>query len=376
MGYVTVTGGKEAIYQAEQLVDYYRLKDSSGEFSHTMIYKHLRLLVDRVMSEGELYAPEYAALAVKQAEGDPYEAIFLMRSYRSTLVRSHYTLTLKTEDMRIIRRISSAFRDIPGGQILGPTRDYTHRMLRFSLRKENIDDISAFLKEFRSLPPLQDKTSPFIKVIDQMRQDGLVPAPQNQDVIEPFDITRQNIRLPAPRSARLQALTRSDAGMLSSLAYSYTRGFGANTHPTIAELRVGYVPVFIPHPYDNEISIYVGEMLLTEVETINTINSEKNSNQPLFSIGYGLCFGHNEQKAIAMSIIEHCLETPGTAPAEDEEFVLMHSDALDAGGIIFHFNLPHYVTFNATLERLEQLREQNKNTETEDPEIANYKTEV
>lgn len=94
----------------------------------------MSLLVDRVMSEAGLYAKEYAALALKQCEGSVEEAVFLLRAYRSTLKRSYDTYVADTKNMRIVRRISSAFKDIQGGQILGATYDYTHRLMHFGLK--------------------------------------------------------------------------------------------------------------------------------------------------------------------------------------------------------------------------------------------------
>ena len=35
--------------------------------------------------------------------------------------------------MKIDRRISATFKDVPGGQVLGPTFDYTHRLIDFKL---------------------------------------------------------------------------------------------------------------------------------------------------------------------------------------------------------------------------------------------------
>ena len=37
--------------------------------------------------------------------------------------------------MVVERRISAIFKDLPGGQILGPTFDYTHRLLDFELAR-------------------------------------------------------------------------------------------------------------------------------------------------------------------------------------------------------------------------------------------------
>ena len=92
--------------------------------------------VDRVMAEGSLYDRELAALAIKQAQGDLIEAAFLLRAYRTTLPRFAHSKPVETAAMRIERRVSAIFKDLPGGQVLGPTYDYTHRLLDFSLLED------------------------------------------------------------------------------------------------------------------------------------------------------------------------------------------------------------------------------------------------
>ena len=88
MGYVAVKGGTQAVLNAEELVEYFRLKGGSEPVSVRQIQDQMRLAVDRAMSEGALYAPELAALALKQSEGDSLEASFLLRAYRSTVHRA------------------------------------------------------------------------------------------------------------------------------------------------------------------------------------------------------------------------------------------------------------------------------------------------
>ena len=82
------------------------------------------------MTEGGIADRELAALALKQASGDNVEAIFLLRAYRTTLPRLAVSEPIDTAEMRLERRISAVYKDIPGGQLLGPT-DYTHRLLDF-----------------------------------------------------------------------------------------------------------------------------------------------------------------------------------------------------------------------------------------------------
>ncbi|MBP3039546.1 carbon-phosphorus lyase complex subunit PhnI [Bacillaceae bacterium Marseille-Q3522] len=356
MGYVAVTGGDKAIENATKLNKLFRLSHAEEAIDPQVIQEQMRLLIDRVMGEGGLYAPEYAAIALKQAEGDPAEASFLLRSYRSTLQRNYTSRTLETKNMRVIRRISSAFKDIPGGQMLGPTYDYTHRLLDFSLRHEN-SDIKELLEGLSmDNGDESDAELLFQKVTILLREQGLLAQTVEEKEEAPFDITRDKAKFPMTRSARLQMLARGETGAMITLAYSSMRGYGA-VHPTIAELRVGYCPVYIPHPFQEDESLYVGEIMLTEVETINSFSENEQGNIE-FMLGYGLVFGQNEAKAIAMAILERSLETKGNSPAQDEEFVLLHIDSIEAHGFVSHLKLPHYVTFQSKLDRIRQAREE------------------
>ncbi|UOK59101.1 carbon-phosphorus lyase complex subunit PhnI [Bacillus sp. OVS6] len=352
MGYVAVTGGQKAIEHASRLVDYFRLKDRGETLKTNQIEGQMRLLIDRVMGEGGLYAPEYAALALKQSEGDPAEAAFLLRAYRSTLPRNYYSLTSEPGDMRVVRRISSSFKDIPGGQLLGPTYDYTHRLLNFHLRNEDEQEIQSFLESMNLDAEDIKFEHTFQKVADLLRDQGFLSNREKKEA-EPFDITREKITFPASRSARLQSLARGETGAMTAMAYSSMRGYGV-VHPTIGELRVGHTDVHIPYPFgDEDDSLYIGEVLMTEVETINSF-TQNDEGEVEFMLGYGLTFGQNEVKAIAMAILERSLETKGTSPAQDEEFVLLHIDSIESNGFVSHLKLPHYITFQSTLDRIRQ----------------------
>src|SRR5262249_10812891 len=132
--YVAVEGGERAIANAQRLLAQERRGDPAvPELSLAQIDQQLGLAVDRVMIEASLYDRELAALAIKQACGDLIEAIFLARAYRTTLPRFGATRPIDTGGMAIRRRVSATFKDVRGGQILGATFDYTHRLLDFSL---------------------------------------------------------------------------------------------------------------------------------------------------------------------------------------------------------------------------------------------------
>lgn len=367
MGYVAVSGGTEAIVRAEELVNYFRLKGQAAPLAVAQIKEQQRLAVDRVMSEGSLYSPDIAALALKQAEGDNMEASFIVRAYRSTQPRKYTSLAIDTSKMKIIRRISGAFQDIPGGQVLGPTRDYTQRLVDFSLLAESSETIQAFL-ESMEIETAAGKKLPdtFPKVIDILRREGLLAEPEDFGG-KLYDITQEALTFPCPRSAKLQSLARGETGALMAFAYSSIRGYG-DIHPYLGELRIGYVPLYI-QPTEHSQPVYLGQILVTEAEIIAQYAEGEKGSKPQLTLGYGLCFGHNEVKAIAMGILDRTTrsKSPEKSPAEDEEFVIYHSDGIEASGFMAHWKLPHYVTFQSTLDRLrrsQQLREEEKDAES------------
>lgn len=353
MAYVAVSGGREAIEASIKLLDYYRsgtVKDIELE----AIENKMSLLVDRVMSEAGLYSKTYAALALKQCEGCVEEAVFLLRAYRSTLPRNYYTDVADTSKMRIVRRISAAFKDIPGGQILGATYDYTHRLINFEIENEDSKRLHDILQEELS-GQVPEKINPCSRVSDELKKEGLIDTCE-EDNREPYDVTENMLEFPADRSARLQTLSRADTGFISAIAYSAIRGFG-QMHPTVGELRTGYVELCVPYLYDESQSIYIGEVLITEVECFTEADD---SDKLKLADGYGAVFGRNENKAIAMAVIDRELELKGPYPAQDEEFVLIHGDSLEMNGFISHLKLPHYVTFQSKLDAVRKTRRQRR----------------
>lgn len=349
MAYVAVTGGKEAIEQSLKLLELFR--ESGEDITVSCIKENMGLLVDKIMSEAGFYSEDYAALALKQCEGSVEEAVFLLRAYRSTLSRNYYSCPVDTREMRLIRRISAAFKDIPGGQILGPTYDYSHRLLNFSLLEERPANIRRE-PEDENLSELSGEDIRCGRVTDLLRAENLL-AELPEDNTEPFDVTSSLLTFPAPRSARLQTFARSDAGFLGGVAYSSMRGYGA-VHPTVSELRCGYVEVCVPYLLDETETLCIGEILVTEVEALVPSHTETADEFDKMTLagGYGMIFGRNENKAIAMSIADASLETEGDSPSQDEEFVLTHGDCLEMSGFISHLKLPHYVTFQSKLDRV------------------------
>jgi alpha-D-ribose 1-methylphosphonate 5-triphosphate synthase subunit PhnI len=354
VGYVAVKGGAKAIDNACRLLAYQRVKGKERPLGVKQIQEQLYLLVDRVMGEGSLYAPELAALAVKQAAGDTLEAAFMIRAYRTTLPRIGFTLPHTTGRMRVFRRISAAFKDIPGGQVLGPTSDYTLRLLDFELLDETAASAESFRRAVeRELPDQTRLPDTFPKVVEILRAEGLIVDARHPEHSEgnekPFDITRESLVFPVSRSARLQGMARGETGGLLLLAYSSMRGYG-DVHPIVGELRVGYLPVVVADPYTGDVRI-AGEVKATEAEIIARYDNE--SGKPQFTIGYGLCFGQNEIKAISMAILDRAMQAKqNRSPANDQEFVLSHIDGIESMGFCNHWKLPHYVDFQSDLDRI------------------------
>jgi alpha-D-ribose 1-methylphosphonate 5-triphosphate synthase subunit PhnI len=359
MAYVAVKGGADAIDAAADLLDYLRTEqgETGTPLSLDDIAGQLRGLQSRMLSEGGLYDPTLAALAIKQAMGDPLEAAFLLRAHRSTRPRLAVTSCHDGGDMRLVRRISAAFKEVPGGQMLGATTDYALRLLRFDLADEDPAAFRATARRWLADQPDSGLPDSFPKVLASMRAEGLLP-PIDRSRRPAYDVTREPLVFPAPRSAVLATLTRGETGGLLALAYSNMRGYG-DIHPTVAELRVGYLPVTLPHPITAEPQ-EIGEVLITECEVVAMYESASEGNPPSLTLGYGCCFGHNEVKAIAMAILDRALqkgvEQGAANPSEDPEFVLLHVDGVDSMGFAAHYKMPHYVTFQSDLDRLRATR--------------------
>jgi alpha-D-ribose 1-methylphosphonate 5-triphosphate synthase subunit PhnI len=347
--YVAAKGGEKAIENAHRLLAHERRGDPSiPELSLAQIIGQLRLAVDRVMCEGSLYDRELAAVAIKQARGDLIEAIFLLRAFRATLPRFGASEPIDTGAMTLRRRISAAFKDLPGGQVLGPTFDYTHRLLDSGSEGASTNE-----------PECAQAITAMPRVTDLLAADDLIEqSSRSRPDDRVGDLTQDPLNFPAERDVRLQNLARGDEGFLLALGYSTQRGYG-RTHPFAGEIRVGEVMIELV-PQELGFPVPLGEITITECQMINQFRGSA-TEPPRFTRGYGLTFGHSERKAMAMALVDRALRARELgedikAPAQDEEFVLSHTDNVQATGFVEHLKLPHHVDFQAELGLLRQLR--------------------
>jgi len=348
MAYVAVKGGEQAIDAAHAWLAEVRRGDTDiPALTLAQIESQMGRAVDRVMAEGSVYDRELAALAIKQSQGDLVEAAFLLRAYRTTLPRLGTSEPVDTARMNAVRRISAIYKDLPGGQVLGPTTDYTHRLLDFALAAEGVPPPAARAEAAPLAAP---------RVTDILRYEGLIET--DVDGGTPGDLTREPLAYPADRSLRLQALARGDEGFLLALGYSTQRGYGGS-HPFVGEIRIGEVSIEVTPP-ELGFPIDIGDVVLTECQMVNQFGGSKTV-PPQFTRGYGLCFGHNERKAMGMALVDRAMRAAElgedlTAPAQSIEFVLSHCDNIEATGFVEHLKLPHYVDFQSELETIRRMR--------------------
>ena len=339
MAYVATRGGEYAIEQAERL-----FRNDLGAITRERVEAvktGLPYLIDRVMGEASLYEPDLAALALTQAGGDLYEAILLLRAYRTTQPRIAVAEPVGQTDLFTVRRISAAFKDIPGGQILGPTLDYSHRLLQVDVLKGEDYVPEPVIPAAEPAPASQPSLTSWQKA------QGLIPE-HPVETVAPDDIpdlTREPLLFPAARAHKLQSLARADTGGTLALGYSTMRGY-SSVHPTVNELRLAEAPVRLRHPCGTVFS--AGRVRVSQTEVI--------SKSKELELGFSATFGWNEVKVIAAATLDLASSQPNPHPAANEEFVLYHTEPVESSGFCIHFKLPHYVTFQSSLDALRRVK--------------------
>jgi alpha-D-ribose 1-methylphosphonate 5-triphosphate synthase subunit PhnI len=360
MGYSGARGGLDAILAAEDLVRRSRDQSPAPWAPTEQVIARFRLAVDRVMGEAGLYDEGSAAAAFRQAEGDPLEASHLLRAYRSTLPRLAVGEPVDPDELLILRRIVPAFREPDGPQLLGRTTDYTGRLLeKPTSRPTPNGTANGTANRATSTRVRTDAQRHPRRFLDLLRELDLAVDHRDGTDPEPFDITRSPARPPAPRSAALAAMARAETGALVALWYRSILGPDGDLHEvTLGEVRHGRLPLRVRHPHTGN-PVRIGEFRVTEAEAIEDLDGVE-EDRSRFDVGYGLCFGHNERKAIAMANLDIANRRFGrNGPLE--QLLLLTTDGLDSGGFLEHLKLPHYVTFRSMVERKQALRANARN---------------
>jgi alpha-D-ribose 1-methylphosphonate 5-triphosphate synthase subunit PhnI len=339
-----------AIANANRLVRELREHDASAQLQTNQITGRLRLAVDRVAGEGMLWAPGLAAAAIRQAEGDSVEAAHLLRAHRLTLPQAGRTVAAMTDGMRLLRRIVPVYQGgSDGRQLLGRSVDYAARLLDRSTEPTTSARPSPAASARYEAAVSSEGTWRPRRLSSLLRELDLI-QPQPHGVPEAASrleegLDAQGLR----RSDRLTIMARADTHALVHLCYrtAYIPGH-AHEYPSLGELRVGELDVVVRHPITGA-AVTIGTITVSEAEVIADLD-QPHEDQRFFAIGYGLCVGHNEPKAIAMAFLDVAVERAGPS-SQLEHMVATATDGLDATGLINSLKLPRYVSFRAKMQR-------------------------
>lgn len=336
MAYVATRGGERAIEQSERL-----FREEMGGFDRERVdavKKSLPYLIDRVMGEASLYDEDLAALALAQTGGELYEAVLLLRAWRTTQPRLQVAKPVEQDTLFTHRRISAAFKDIPGGQVLGPTLDYAHRILATDVLQGETYLPEPVEPAVTPSPAYQPSVSAWQAENDLLDRPAEDPTEGN-DIP---DLTREPLLFPSKRAHTLQSLARAETGGVLALGYAAMRGYG-QAHPTVNELRLAEAEIAVTHPDGRQFSS--GRVKVSQAEVVDK-KGEK------LGIGYAATFGWNEVKCISAATLD--LNSPGAekGSATEEEFFLYHTEGVESSGFCIHFKLPHYVTFQSSLDAM------------------------
>jgi len=336
MAYVATRGGERAIEQSERL-----FRADMGPIDKARVDAFrigLPYLVDRVMGEASLYDEDLAALALAQTGGEMFEAVLLLRAWRTTQPRLFVAEVIEQDRLFTHRRISAAFKDIPGGQVLGPTLDYSHRILATDVLDGVTFTPDPVTPAERAAPAYHPQVSAWQAANDLVD----LPKPDATAGNDIPDLTREPLLFPAARAHTLQSLARADTGGVLALGYSAMRGYG-QAHPTVNELRLAEAEVVVTHPRGTRFS--AGRVKVSQAEVV----SKKGER---LGLGFAATLGWNEVKAISAATLDlNAPNAPKGSPVE-EEFVLYHTEGVESSGFCIHFKLPHYVTFQSSLDAM------------------------
>ncbi|MEM8630410.1 MAG: carbon-phosphorus lyase complex subunit PhnI [Pseudomonadota bacterium] len=349
MAYVATRGGERAIEQAERL-----FRSEMGNIGPDRVQEikvSLPYLIDRVMGEASLYDEDLAALALAQTGGELYEAVLLLRAWRTTQPRLTVADPVEQDGLFTHRRISAAFKDIPGGQVLGPTLDYAHRILATDVLQGDTFTPS-------SVEPAAEPSPAHLPSVSAWQaQNDLVDLPEPDATAgnDIPDLTREPLLFPAKRAHTLQSLARSETGGTLALGYSAMRGYGS-AHPTVNEVRLAEADIKVTHPDGRHFS--AGRVKISQAEVVDK-KGEK------LSLGFAATFGWNEVKCIAAATLDLNKDGAAKGSATEEEFFLYHTEGVESSGFCIHFKLPHYVTFQSALDAMRDARAKKAAASTE-----------
>ncbi|MER6526117.1 carbon-phosphorus lyase complex subunit PhnI [Streptomyces sp. NPDC001508] len=344
MSYSTYKEDAAAISAVQRLAAKRRAPGVPGELA-----AHLPLLFDQIQGEAGLFAPTLVERALSQAQGDVGRAVGLLRGWAAVLPHL-VTPTLSEEDVRVVRRLTPAFRNPEHGQYLGASPDHAPRLLQTDDTPEQTADVPE--------PEHAVSDEPGSEATDGPCAQKLLRFPRAVSDLETSGILKHGSGThSAPHSALLATLAQGDTGALTTIAYAAARTFGSQREPIVGELRAGYAPVQVVHP-DLGVQITLGEVPVCTAEFIveHRYPGQKDAPAARFYLGAGTTIGHLERRAISAALLDATCSRDGAADdvglgmLGDPELLAPLLDGAAACGHIEHFKLPHHVQFQSKLD--------------------------
>ena len=308
----------------------------------------LPLLEQQICSEAGIWAPEAAARAIAQANGDIPVAVSLLKVWAAALPHTE-SLPVQSDDIRIVRRISSAYADVPGGQWLGFAPELVSRTLHWDDEDDEDGEDRAEVTEsalaeegaaHESTDAPNRSTVPRARVL--LDDVPLVETAEDGDGADP---AAGVVTGPYDRATRLGLMTSGETGALVSFAALI---LGRRREAVLAEMTVTETALRVPHPRTGE-ACAVASLPVVEAEAVLDAEVEQ---RPGFAIGWGATMGTLERRAIALALLDATMQADGelAEPLELNEQTLL--SAIDGGatnGFVEHLRLPHHASFASYL---------------------------
>ena len=269
----------------------------------------------------------------------------MLRVWAATQPHVH-ALPIDPCDVAVVRRLSSAYPRIPGGQWLGMAPELISRQLDWADTWCPSDP-----PEWTAPTPSDDAAddapsrAATPRVRDLIDGAGVVPTPPEGDGDDP---ARTVLMPPFTRANRLAMLTRGETGALVALAALI---LGRRQEAVMMELTVGMAEIRVPHPRTG-VPCAVTDVPVTEVEVVLDADVD---GRPGLATGWGASMGTVERRAISLALLDAAMQADGELRDSltlDEQTVVAATDGPATNGFVEHLRLPHYASFAAYLAQV------------------------
>jgi len=300
-------------------------------------------LEEQVCAEAGLWETTAARRALDQSRGDAAHAVSMLRVWAAT--QPHVpALPVTADDVVIVRRLSSAYPQVPGGQWLGLAPELISRQLNWSDESSAADPPEWAREVMPSGDSATDAPTRAAtpRVRDLIGGAGVVPTPADGDGDDP---ARTVLMPPYTRANRLAMLARGETGALVALAALI---LGRRQEAVMLELTVGDAAIRVPHPRTG-VPCAVADVPITEVEVVLDADVD---GRPGLVTGWGASLGTIERRAISLALLDAAMQADGELREPltlDEQTVIAATDGPATNGFVEHLRLPHYASFAAYL---------------------------